>query len=185
MEGASSVVSTTAARFRNLNAAREAYAAEGDESLRRELSREAHSLLSDGPPAGKANPTWSPWLEMGEAGHNEERAYHGATLLLRGALDGLVLSLAALSLGDAAGFPTRSTVTLTAALLGCWSVYSAIREALESVTYGKYYSRERSREAWGECRPIFSSPSLSPAWWCLAFFSLSFFILRRSPLSDV
>lgn len=161
---ASEATAASTARFRNLTAAREAYAAGSAE-----LSREAHSLLADSSTPKHAS-TWSPWLDSGEAGHNEQRANSGASLLLRGALDGVTLSLMVHSFGDAAGWPNSSTVTLNASFLACWAAYSACREALDVATYTKYYKRERSREAWGELpspaariRPSSSSsPALSP-----------------------
>lgn len=81
---------------------------------------------------------------------DEELAYKGATLILRGAVDGVIASLVVLSLGDSAGWSPSLTVTMDATLLGCLAAYSAGREALEIVTYKAYYQRERQREAWGE-----------------------------------
>lgn len=135
-------------RFRNLAAAREAFSCV-DPGVRRELSREAHGLLSKEPgsPQNKG-PTWSPFVEASEAGHNEELAHRGITLLLHGAVDGVVASLMIASVGDAAGWPTMSTVRLQAAVLVCWGLFSACREAVETLTYAAYYKRERRREAW-------------------------------------
>jgi len=134
-------------RYRNLSAARAAYNC-GDGELSRELSREAHGLLANGPSSPQAQSTWSPWASASEAGHNEELAYKGATLILRGAVDGVIASLVVLSLGDSAGWSPSLTVTMDATLLSCLAAYSAGREALEIVTYKAYYQRERQREAW-------------------------------------
>ena len=136
-------------KFRNLTAARDAYAC-ADSSRRADLSREAHSLLTKDPgsPALKPTSTWSPWAADAEAGHNEELAHRGLTLLLRAAVDGVMLSLLVLSLGDAAQWPMRLTLTLNAVILLCWAAYAACREALEIITYESYYKRERARESW-------------------------------------
>jgi len=135
---------------RDLTAARAAFAcADGD--LRRELSREAHGLLAPepgSPQLSATTSTWSPWLDASEAGHNEELAHRGVTLFLRGGVDGLMTSLLCLSIGDAAGWPASMTVSLSAAVVGCWATYMGCREALEHITYKSYYSRERQREAW-------------------------------------
>jgi len=137
-------------KYRSLKAARDAYSCE-DDNARQQLSREAHSLLSKPEPGSPLLPptsTWSPWAADAEAGHNEELAYRGQTLLLRGGVDGIIMSLFILSLGDAAGWTLMRTLTLNAVLLGCWAIYSAGREALEVLTYRAHYARERSREAW-------------------------------------
>lgn len=135
-------------RLRNLAAAREAYSCT-DEATRSVASREAHGLLRDSDPGSpQLKPTWSPFLDASEAGHNEELAHRGATLVLRGAVDGIMISLLANSLGDAAGWPSATTAKLQAAALLCWGVYAGCREALETVTYAAYYNRERRREAW-------------------------------------
>ena len=141
-------------RYRSLSAARDAYSASADESCRRELSREAHSLLSEGvdapsSPQLKAAPTWSPFLLTSEAGHVEELANHGTSLLLRGVQHGLVGGLLCASLGDAAGWPTALTMKINAALLLCCAIYSGLHEALDTITYAAYHERERQREAWG------------------------------------
>ena len=140
-------------RFRNLAAARSAYGAEVEENVRSQLSREAHGLLSSTEPRSpNGQSTWSPWAAASEAGHNEELAHRGATLILRGAVDGVVASLVLISLGDAAGWGGQRTVAIDVVLLCCLAVYSACREALENVTYKAYYQRERQRESWGTQR---------------------------------
>jgi hypothetical protein len=144
------MATTTEVRHRNLGLAREAYACT-DQAVGRQLSREAHSLLEgDSPraPAGEA----SSWISGSEAGHNEELANRATTLVLRAALDGVVLSATLLSLGQAAAWPARKAVAADFILLGCWAAYSACREALEIGIYWAYYKRERAREAWGARR---------------------------------
>ena len=74
----------------------------------------------------------------------------GFTLALKGAVDGIILSITVLSLADAAAWPVSAACTVGVALLVCWAVYSACREALEIATYHSYYNRERRREAWGK-----------------------------------
>ena len=143
-------------RYRNLTAAREAYSCD-DEPLRRELSRDAHNQLLNGreatagmsePGSPQMLPTWSPWTIANEAGHTDELANRGATLVLRGAQHGLISTLTCLSLGDAAGWAGGETARLSVALLVCCAAYSACVEALENVTYAAYFDRERKREAW-------------------------------------
>ena len=139
---------------RDLGLARAAYSC-GDDTLSRQLSREAHGLLSesstsptgDGPPPSFAS--WAGAAGVAEAGHNEELAHRGATLILRGAVDGVMLSIAVLSLGDAASWPNSMACSLNASLLACWSLYCMCREGLEILSYHAYYKRERQREAWG------------------------------------
>ena len=63
-----------------------------------------------------------------------------------------MLSVAVLSIGDAAGWPALQACMLNASLLLCWAVYCMCREGLEIVTYQAYYKRERRREAWGALR---------------------------------
>jgi len=137
---------------RDLGLARAAFAVE-DEQVSRQLSREAHGLLSGdarSPVSGSGGGYKEGFslLSLSEAGHNEELAHRGATLVLRGAVDGLIVSVAALSLGDAGAWPAKMAVTVDVVLVVCWAAYSACREALENVTYERHYYRERRREAW-------------------------------------
>lgn len=138
---------------RRVGLARAAFDIE-DEQISRQLSREAHGLLSGDASSctNPSTPVHAPagytWFALSEAGHNEELAHRGATMLLRGAVDGVVVSIAALSLGDAASWPAKMTFIADGALLACLALYSACREALEIVTYDAHYKRERQRETW-------------------------------------
>ena len=149
---------------RDLGLARAAYSC-GDDNLSRQLSREAHGLLSESstsPTGDGTPPSFTSWAAgVAEAGHNEELAHRGATLILRGAVDGVMLSIAVLSLGDAASWPASTACSLNASLLVCWSLYCMCREGLEMLTYKAHYKRERQREAWG----VLSHDHISP---CLA-----------------
>jgi hypothetical protein len=152
---------------RDLGLARAAFAVE-DEQVSRQLSREAHGLLSGdalSPVSGSGGGYKEGFslLSLSEAGHNEELAHRGATLVLRGAVDGLIVSVAALSLGDAGAWPAKMAVTVDVVLVVCWAAYSACREALENVTYERHYYRERRREAWGERSPLDIALSARPA----------------------
>jgi len=140
-------------RLRNLAAARDAYNnSSSDDGLRRELSRDAHTVdpragllpVEDQPHSPSS--TWSPFVLSSEAGHNEELAHRGTTLLLRGAKHGITLSLLCASLGDAAGWPAALTVKLNVVMLLCWMVYAACDEVLEMSTYARYYQREPEGE---------------------------------------
>lgn len=141
-------------RYRSLTAAREAFAC-ADPIAQRELSREAHSLLrasaseplEPGSPQARAA-TWSPFVISSEAGHVEELANVGVSLLLAGAQHSVVGVLLCASLGDAAGWPVALTLKISAALLLCGAAYAACQQALDTVTYSAYYERERKREAW-------------------------------------
>ena len=140
-------------RQRNLAAARSAFSqGDLDEDALRQLSREAHGGGS-GPssPFVNAKPSAGASLlgALSESGHNAELENRGTILLLRGAVDGLVLSLSILALGDAAGWQASRALRVDAALLCCWALFSACKEALEIITYRSYYERERRREAWG------------------------------------
>ena len=123
---------------------------------RRAASREAHQPMlpaaphSPGSPHVHSTPSWSPFLDPSEAGHNEELAHRGATLLLRGSVHGVMTTLLLQSLGDAASWQPDLVLQLNLVALLGWAAYSGCNEALEAVTYGSYYKRERAREAWGE-----------------------------------
>ena len=134
---------------RNIAEARRAFSfsEENHEDTARQLSRAAHSMLSAKPQGALASAGWS------EGGHNEEMTHRGATLMLRGGVDGLVLSVTLLSLGNSAEWPASHTLTVSLAVVACWAVFSACREALDSITYQAHYARERSREAWGASAP--------------------------------
>ena len=157
---------------RDLGLARAAFAVE-DEQVSRQLSREAHGLLSGdarSPVSGSGGGYKEGFslLSLSEAGHNEELAHRGATLVLRGAVDGLIVSVAALSLGDAAAWPAKMAITGDVVRVVCWAAYSACREALENVTYERHYSRARRREAWGELTPL-DQPSHRSTSLCATF----------------
>ena len=115
---------------RDLGLARAAYSC-GDDNLSRQLSREAHGLLSESstsPTGDGTPPSFTSWAAgVAEAGHNEELAYRGATLGLRGATDGILASLIILSLGDAAGWAAQHTLAMNGALLACWAAFIACR----------------------------------------------------------
>ena len=151
---------------RDLGLARAAFAVE-DEQVSRQLSREAHGLLSGdarSPVSGSGGGYKEGFslLSLSEAGHNEELAHRGATLVLRGAVDGLIVSVAALSLGDAAAWPAKMAITVDVVLVVCWAAYSACREALENVTYGaakRGVSSHRSTSL-HTARPAFAPPSM-------------------------
>jgi len=136
-------------RQRNLGLARAAYDV-NDEQASRQLSREAHGLLKGEPGSPGAAPSSDgySWLSLSEAGHNEELSHRGATLIYRGAVDGIIVSVATISLAAAAAWPARMTITVNFVLLACWAAYSACREVLENLTYSSHYKRERNREAW-------------------------------------
>lgn len=125
------VVADARLRQRNLSEARSAFEVE-DENAARELSRMAHC----------AEPSCS------ESGHNDELSHTGMTLALRGCVDGLTMGLTLMTVGNTAGWPTNFTVMLSGLLIGAWALYLGCREALESVTYKAYYTRERQREKW-------------------------------------
>lgn len=118
-----------------------------NEDLARQLSRAAHGALSAKPHASSqsalASAGWS------EGGHNEELTHRGAALLLRGGVDGIMLSMSVLSLGNGLEWASSETISLSLALVCCWAVFSGCREGLDSITYRSHYRRERSREAWG------------------------------------
>ena len=152
-------------RYRSLQQARDAYSSAADEDVRRERSREAHGLLAPAtePGSPQIKSTWSPFVEAAEAGHNEELAHRGTTLVLRGAVNGIVLATFVTSLGDAAGWPAPLTAKLSATVLLCWAAYAGCNEALEAVTYAAYYERERQREAWGARARVVGIRTLSAA----------------------
>ena len=152
-------------RYRSLQQARDAYSSAADEDVRRERSREAHGLLAPAtePGSPQIKSTWSPFVEAAEAGHNEELAHRGTTLVLRGAVNGIVLATFVTSLGDAAGWPAPLTAKLSATVLLCWAAYAGCNEALEAVTYAAYYERERQREAWGARARVVGIKTLSAA----------------------
>ena len=121
--------SDTGLRQRDLTLARSAFSLD-DEHMSRQLSKEAHGLLSSSP-TGPA--PGAPWTEISEAGHNEELASRGMTLALRGATDGVMISASVLSIAHAARWPLASVINVDIVLLACWAAYSACREALEIV----------------------------------------------------
>mmetsp|Transcript_55445 Transcript_55445/g.97871 ORF Transcript_55445/g.97871 Transcript_55445/m.97871 type:complete len:141 (-) Transcript_55445:355-777(-) len=134
-------MSTTTLVYRSLAGARSAFDNE-DADMARQLSRVAHSLPS-APSKGPGAPT-------AEAGHNEAAAYTGMHLLLRSALDGILIGSFIVSFADAAGWHAKFDPLFAASFVGCWALFLASRELLDVSTYKQHYSRERRREKWGE-----------------------------------
>ena len=137
-------------RHRDIVAARRAFD-EGDEAHAIKLSQAAHSLRSVEPEPG--SPTTLASTGWTESGHNDELQHTRTTLVLRGCVDGVAISLSALALAEGAGWPSAMARALCYALLGCWAIFSASREGLERLTYRAHYYRERRREEWGARTP--------------------------------
>jgi len=135
---------SSSARSRDLGEARRAFAFSegGEQEVARQLSHAAHSIISAEPKGALASAGWT------ESGHNEELTHRSASLMLRGGLEGMMLSMSLLSLANGAGWPTSFTLSFSLAVVVTWATFSACREALDTITYRTHYNRERSREAW-------------------------------------
>mmetsp|Transcript_60846 Transcript_60846/g.101112 ORF Transcript_60846/g.101112 Transcript_60846/m.101112 type:complete len:286 (+) Transcript_60846:73-930(+) len=118
---------------RNIVAARRAFH-EQDEASARKLSQEAHSI--------RGRSSWN------EKGHSDELTNCGMTLMLRGAVEGIILGLSFLSLADGAKWPQALCQGAASAMVACWAMLSAAREGLECQTYRAHYTHERRREQW-------------------------------------
>ena len=121
------------------------------EDVARQLSEAAHRIVASQPKGALASAGWS------ESGHNEEMTHLSARLMLRGGVEGMMVSLSLLSVANAVGWPASFSVPLALVLTVCWAACAACREGLDSVTYSQHYARERSREAWG-ARPRAENP---------------------------
>eukprot|EP00908_Phaeocystis_cordata_P012658 Transcript_23656.p1 GENE.Transcript_23656~~Transcript_23656.p1 ORF type:complete len:320 (-),score=96.52 Transcript_23656:327-1175(-) len=112
------------------------------EDVARQLSEAAHRIVASQPKGALASAGWS------ESGHNEEMTHLSARLMLRGGVEGMMVSLSLLSVANAVGWPASFSVPLALVLTVCWAACAACREGLDSATYSQHYARERSREAW-------------------------------------
>ena len=126
------------------------------EDVARQLSEAAHRIVASQPKGALASAGWS------ESGHNEEMTHLSARLMLRGGVEGMMVSLSLLSVANAVGWPASFSVPLALVLTVCWAACAACREGLDSVTYSQHYARERSREAWGARPRAENSPPPSP-----------------------
>ena len=87
-------------RHRDIVAARRAFD-EGDEAHAIKLSQAAHSLRSVEPEPG--SPTTLASTGWTESGHNDELQHTRTTLVLRGCVDGVAISLSALAVVESVG----------------------------------------------------------------------------------
>ena len=126
-----------------------------DVAVARQLSRDAHSLISPSSPRGNGT--------VMELGHNEESEHAGLNLVLRGAVDGIILSTILVSFVDAAGWTSTFSPQCGIYVVGAWALFLSSREALEVVTYRAHYEREARREKWGAPRAAHRAALVPPS----------------------